>query len=966
MFFKNIQCPYLLIMFRKNLLKKFIDEYGYTYKILDDYRQTVESFKNSLETVLDTKITFEIKITPYECVVSKKSYEYTFFTNTSHVLCHIPAITEKGYFIIDGIEKTCLIQEHKNNYNIYLSKDDQGISCETRFPSSALPLRLRLKSLFQIDLDFSSACNEISKVRQNDPSAKCRKRDYFFSIDSIMNYYGHELSDLYEMAFSVDHKLSDAKTFTTILLAISLTSHPKITDDEMNIIKSKFFPVSSDKDFTNTVYYMLYMMIFMYFGKKSLSNRDNYVNKVVYKTNDIVKNIFNKILKKSKHTRSIDTLVEKELYSLLRDGKQIINNKIYSKMVVQTSMRSQLDEISSSRKIVVPCDENSKNIHMRHISPSSLGLVCPCETPDGKNVGMIKHMSITCLFSRSEPASIVSVRLYLDKICISNIGKDTHLVILDGVVLGSTNIHIKIISSHIKKINPTFSVSPYELSNLVIHIRTRQGRYIRPLIKLNGLADWSQLDDNRYNFPKLVDMNLIEYLDAGEQQCATIADLSYHGDYKKYTHMEIHPISIMGFCAALIPFSNHNQSARNVFASSMVKQSLQEYFQRDISGDLKFLEYSQRPFVQTIMGELLEETYIEQHNGVNLIVAIMSYTGYNQEDGIIISKGAIERGLFRVINQTVTTCELYGDESKILDFESDSKSRNSHGIPNLSAKFDTGDIFCSIVDGISEKRFREVPAKPGRVIQTVCDRNNLRIVSIRAKSMEVGDKISSRHAQKGVITKVMPQEDLPFTESGIVPDIIINPHGIPGRMTIGQLIEGLFGKNCAIDGIRSLDGTPFSDVDHVVSDKISEVEFLTNGMSGLSITNPISMGIVYYLTLKHQVEDKIHVRESGGSKVTFSGQPAGGRSKGGGLRFGEMETDCLVSHGASESIQKISSLSDNTKINICPKCGLLINRKNCPLCQVPITSKNGPYSIEVLSHLLAAENIATKIDTKSF
>ncbi|OAQ22990.1 beta and beta-prime subunits of DNA dependent RNA-polymerase, partial [Linnemannia elongata AG-77] len=264
-----------------------------------------------------------------------------------------------------------------------------------------------------------------------------------------------------------------------------------------------------------------------------------------------------------------------------------------------------------------------------------------------------------------------------------------------------------------------------------------------------------------------------------------------------YTHAEIHPASVFGLPASLIPYANHNQTARNIFASSMVKQAMQVTPIPSVHYEGKYLLDGQRPLVGIVGGELLG--LYEAPNGVNLVVAIMSYTGYNMEDAIIVSQSAVQRGLFatRVRNGPLE--------------EDPEEYPRQASMPGL-----------------------------GR------DGDEYRLLS-------VGDKISSRHAQKGVIGRMLPQEDMPFTDDGTVPDIIFNSHGIPSRMTMGQLLEGVIGITCVMTG-EFADGTPWNhetSLDEIVQVEANGTRQLYNGFTGSTIETLHCLSMVYYMPLKH-------------------------------------------------------------------------------------------------------------------
>lgn len=331
-------------------------------------------------------------------------------------------------------------------------------------------------------------------------------------------------------------------------------------------------------------------------------------------------------------------------------------------------------------------------------------------------------------------------------------------------------------------------------------------------------------------------------------------------------------------------------------------------------------------------------------NGVNLVVCIMSITGYNQEDAIIVKKSSIDRGLFSSVVKHTSTVTV-DNPWNIVD--------------------DQGKL--CILHGGTEKTLTDVKSmmlrpKVTGVKESIVEngRSKIDVTMEENRNLHLGDKLASRHAQKGVVGMIMNEEDMPFTSSGMTPDIIINPHAIPSRMTVGQLLEGVLGKHSAMTGTFE-DGTPFlrknkKELEDIVS--MNDTEQVTLGTTGESVKIPVAMGIVYYMALKHQAADKMYVR-SAGPKSIMSRQPISGRSKGGGLRFGEMEYDCLVAHGASKLVTEISENSDMVDVPYCASCCVVTDvfDSPCRLCGGNTIYKRMPFSYVVLKDLMLASNI---------
>ncbi|MCX8162775.1 MAG: DNA-directed RNA polymerase subunit B, partial [Candidatus Bathyarchaeota archaeon] len=463
-----------------------------------------------------------------------------------------------------------------------------------------------------------------------------------------------------------------------------------------------------------------------------------------------------------------------------------------------------------------------------------------------------------------------------------------------------------------------------------LYVNCDPGRCRRPLIivdggrPLLGRDHMDALKEGAITWDELVRMGIIEYIDAEEEENCLVA-LNYEDICMETTHIEIAPYTIFGVCASLIPYAEHNHSPRNSYEAAMAKQALgvyatNYYFRVDSRGHL--LHYPQIPIVQTKPMEVMG--YHQRPTGQNLVVAIISYSGYNMEDAVIFNKSSIDRGLMRSTFFKTYEAECYqymggetdrfeipSSETKGYKGESYYEKLESDGLTYPECELSTGD---ALVGKTSPPRFMEEyrelgaygisrrdtslslkskgPAIVDTVVLTVdAQGNKVAKVKVREQRIpELGDKFASRHGQKGVIGIVFRQEDMPFTEDGLIPDIIINPHAIPSRMTVGQLMESIAGKIGAITG-RFMDGTAFINDS---ADKLDEIlrkfgfryggrEIMYDGTTGYKFEADIFIGIVYYQKLHHMVSDKIHARARGQVQM-LTRQPTEGRARGGGLR----------------------------------------------------------------------------------
>ncbi|MFH1506594.1 MAG: DNA-directed RNA polymerase subunit B [archaeon] len=566
------------------------------------------------------------------------------------------------------------------------------------------------------------------------------------------------------------------------------------------------------------------------------------------------------------------------------------------------------------------------------------------------------------------------------------------------------------------KMPPSVNVM-YDNKTNGVFIETSKGRVVRPLIvvkegkSLVTERHVEQLKKSEINWSDLLKQGVIEYLDAAEEENALVAfkeeDLTF-----EHTHMEIIPMTIIGLCTSLVPFGHHNHSVRLNQGSKNQKQAVGFYaanFPLRMDMDVNILHYPQVPIVGTIMNEMFE--YDKHPIGQNVTVAVMSYEGYNMEDAIVLNQGSIDRGLARsTYFRPVVTEELrYSggliDEIGIPDkdvkgfkTEHDYRFLEGDGIIFPEAKVAEGDVvigktspprFLSALDEYnltqSSRRESSMSLKHGEtgIVDFVLFTENIegnKLVQVRLRQNrrpEIGDKFTSRHGQKGVIALVVPEADIPFSASGLKPDLIFGTHGVTSRMTVSHLIELIGGKVGALSG-RNIDGTIFdSEKEADLRIELKKLGFRENGteamfsgVTGEKFHSEIFIGNIYYLKLKHMVANKIHSRARGPIQL-LTRQPTEGRAKEGGLRLGEMEKDTFVAHGASLLLKERFD-SDRTIVPICESCGLVgvyDERKNsyhCPICgdSVEITNVELSYAFKLMLDELKSLIIYPKLKLK--
>ena len=595
------------------------------------------------------------------------------------------------------------------------------------------------------------------------------------------------------------------------------------------------------------------------------------------------------------------------------------------------STMSQLRRVSSSM------EKTQKLPKPRYLHGSHFGRFCPAETPEGAPCGLENQLTVQSYISlEREPQAIRRIiQQYLLEPTVENMGNTK--VFLNGVYEGST-IEGKRLVETVRYTRRTgqfakdISVSFQPWRN-AIHISTTAGRVCRPLLIVqDGKCVYETLNEpGNMSFNQLLCEGAIEYLDCEEEDTMFVSffvkDLT-----QKHTHCEISNAMMNGLCAATIPFSDRNPGTRNTYQCAMAKQAQGvnvSNFQTRMDTTTNILHYGQRPLVST--GLANEYGVHDLPTGTNAIVAIMSM-GYNQEDSIIVNQSALDRGFARADTYKTIRDSLSGKDQSVFKRPSKKKRVGKYslleqdGLLRPGVKVKPGDC---IIGKVSQNEDNSQLSHIKGTIDDVLmyqERNGDRAVKVRVRQSRipvVGDKFSSRHGQKGTVGMLYTQEDMPFTMDGIVPDIIINPHAIPSRMTVAHLIECLTGKIGALKGTFE-DASPFNG--RKVDDLMNELkeagfnskgnEILISGITGKMIKSQIFMGPTFYQRLKHMVDDKVHARGRG-KRNALTNQPNGGRKSEGGLRVGEMEKDALNSHGVPYVInERMCVSSDAYKMNI--------------------------------------------------
>ncbi|KAK2714943.1 hypothetical protein QYM36_009817, partial [Artemia franciscana] len=605
---------------------------------------------------------------------------------------------------------------------------------------------------------------------------------------------------------------------------------------------------------------------------------------------------------------------------------------------------------------------------VRSLVGSQWGVLCPSDTPEGEGCGLVKNLAllahITTPSDDKEHRSLVKSLGAEDIQCVdlSKLGK-TYMVLVNGSLVAATDKPAALVRA-IRHLRRKGYGSPFvsvylENRHRCVYIATDGGRLCRPYIIVeNGKPKVTtqhiqDLSNGKITFQDFVDGGLVEYLDVNEENLSLVA-VSEFEVTPSHTHMEIEPYTILGVVAGLIPFPHHNQSPRNTYQCAMGKQAMGVIGlnQRMRIDSLQYnIVYPMKPMVKSRTIDLIN--FEQLPAGQNAIVAVMSYSGYDIEDAIVLNQASVDRGYGRCIVYKNEVIQLRSYDKGLCDKidgplvdkvtrEPDRRHviLGKDGIVEPGSRIQQGNVLVnkkvplasSLNLSLSEAhlaRYQDVPVSSffnsiftsvvlcrykhdvesfAEQVLLSSNKESSMLVKISLRQVrrpELGDKFSSRHGQKGVTAIIVPQENMPFSCYGVVPDMIMNPHGFPSRMTVAKLIELLAGKAGLLDGKQHY-GTCFggSKVKDVSDDLIRHgynylgKEVLTCGLTGEPLTGYIYFGPVYYQKLKHMVQDKMHARSSGPVKP-LTRQPVEGRAKEGGLRVGEMERDCLIAYGST-------------------------------------------------------------------
>ncbi|XP_045792607.1 DNA-directed RNA polymerase II subunit RPB2-like [Trifolium pratense] len=847
---------------------------------------------------------------------------------------------------------------------------------------------------------------------------------------------------------------------------IGLTKEKRIKY-AMDILQKEMLPHVDVKEHCETkkAYYFGYIihrLLLCALGRRAEDDRDHYGNKRLDLAGPLLGGLFRRLFRKL--TIDLRGYVQKRVdngkdvnlqfaikaktitdglkYSLATGNWGLANAAGTRAGVSQVLNRLTFaSTLSHLRRVCCPQGRQGKLTKPRQLHNSQWGMMCPAETPEGQACGLVKNLALMVYITVGSAKYPIMQFLEesgsenLEEIFPARIAQATK-VFVNGCWVGIHSNPDKLVETlrnHRRRVDVNTEVGVVrDIPLRELHIYTDYGRCSRPLfivdnqrllIKKKDIHKLQQRESTEDSgWSDLVSKGFIEYIDAEEEETTMIsmtiselvqARLNPEEAYSDtYTHCEIHPSLILGVCASIIPFPDHNQSPRNTYQSAMGKQAMGIYvtnYQLRMDTLSYVLYYPQKPLVIT---RAMEHLHFRQlPAGINAIVAIACYSGYNQEDSVIMNQSSIDRGFFRSLSfrsyrdvekkMGTLVKEDFGrpDRATTMGMTHGSYDKlDDDGLAPPGTRVSGSDVIIGKTTPLSQEDAQGKAARysrrdhsrslrhseTGMVDQVLLTTNadGLRFVKVRVRSVripQIGDKFSSRHGQKGTVGMTYTQEDMPWTVEGITPDIIVNPHAIPSRMTIGQLIECIMGKFAAQMG-KEGDATPFTDVTvdniskylHKCGYQMRGFETMYNGHTGQRLSAMIFLGPTYYQRLKHMVDDKIHSRGRGPVQI-HTRQPSAGRSRDGGLRFGEMERDCMISHGAAHFMkERLFDQSDAYRVHVCEHCGLIAiaNLKKtsfeCRGCmnRTDIVQVHIPYACKLLFQELMSMAIAPRMLTK--
>ncbi|ESO92257.1 hypothetical protein LOTGIDRAFT_233244 [Lottia gigantea] len=965
-----------------------------------------------------------------------------------------------GYFITRGAEKVILIQEQLSKNRMIVDQDSKGsIECSVTSStherksktyvivkhskyylkhnifSENIPVAIAFKAMgIECDQEIVQLIGSEEEVMAC--VAPCLEECYraqVFTQAQALRWIGGKIRQRNQWPSANKCKLDEARdVLNTVILA-----HVPVEDWNFKL-KAVYLAL------------MIRRVILTQGDKVSIDDRDYYGNKRLELAGQLLSLLFEDLFKKfnSELKKIADQTIPKPRaaqFDILKHMRQdqITNGLVFAissgnwtikrfKMeragVTQVLSRlSYISAIGMMTRVTSQFEKTRKVSGPRSLQPSQWGLLCPSDTPEGEACGLVKNLALmTHITTDMNEAPLIRLAFNLGVEDIELLSgeeltsKYVYTVFLNGNILGVIRDYKRLVKTfrmmrRAGYISEFVSIFPNH-GHRCVYIASDGGRVCRPYIIVNNqqpLVKSKHIEELTQGFRSFEDFlkeGLVEYLDVNEENDCMVS-LYEREITADTTHLEIEPFTILGVCAGLIPYPHHNQSPRNTYQCAMGKQAMGTiaYNQRNRIDTLMYLlAYPQAPLVKSKVIELI--SFDKLPAGQNATVAVMSYSGYDIEDALVINKASLDRGFGRclVYRKHAVTMKRYTNQTfdKVMGPLIDSTTNKppwKHQLLDVDGICMPGErvenrqvlvnkhmpVVSNPVAGapvnLQSVNYKETPltyrgAMSGYCEQVLITSNPdeaflIKILMRQTRRPEIGDKFSSRHGQKGVCGLIIPQEDMPFTDLGICPDIIMNPHGFPSRMTVGKLIELLGGKAGVLEGKfhygTAFGGDKVADLSQVLVDhgfNYLGKDYVTSGITGEACEAYIYFGPVYYQKLKHMVLDKMHARAKG-PRAVLTRQPTEGRSRDGGLRLGEMERDCLIGYGASMLLlERLMISSDAFQVDVCSSCGLLGYSGWCQYCKSSksVSTLKMPYACKLLFQELQSMNIVPRLSLQKY
>ncbi|CUE72376.1 DNA-directed RNA polymase III, putative [Bodo saltans] len=962
-----------------------------------------------------------------------------------------------GYFIIKGVEKVCLVQEQQSKNRVIIEADDHGnilahVQSKTHYSISKCSVTFRKGKVVMTHRSFTEDIPVVillkalglesdQHIAQHIGSGPEVEKVLFACFEHAAKHGVVNQNDA--LAFIGERRKENAWEVddgnATNKQQVIKSKADRAADFLASVLLCHIREgeVQRDWNFRHKALYVCYMVRRMIEATKDstlLDERDFYGNKRFETTGTLMALLFEDLLKQ--FNRVVKTAMDQQLSKkdatkpfsvkqLMESKAEVIQNGM---QMAVSSGRWELKRFNMSRQGItqvlsrlsyIAClgmmtrlassfEKTRKVSGPRSLQPSQWGMVCPCDTPEGESCGLVKNFALL---------SQVTLDLddFLVRSAMHNLGVEEidtvspaeflmhHTVFLNGTLIGIHRYPNRL-TRGIRALRRSGRLHPHvsvysQSKQKSVHLGCDGGRIVRLYLVVNDgklvvtPEHLDQLRDGKRTINDFLAEGIVEFVDVNEGNDCLIAvypkDITIHT-----THMEVEPLSMLGVVAGIIPYPHHNQSARNTFQSAMGKQALGGIaYNQQIRVDTVLLlgVYPQRPLCRSKAMNITN--YEKLGAGINAIVCVMSYSGYDIEDAQIYNRSSLDRGYGRCIVLRKHEIELQKQPNGQFDIvlPSDStdprfKYLNNDGIISKGAPVKQFDVLVNKFQPVPGGNPKATPlvfkypqtaivdhvviTPPGDSERSHDVEQKIKVVTREVRPPEPGDKFSSRHGQKGVVGLITDGTNLPFNEKGMTPDMIMNPHGFPSRMTVGKLIELVSGKRGVIEG-RFGDGTAFAgdSVDGIGSALVQSgfnyqgKDVFYSGITGELMPAYVFFGPIYYQRLKHMVTDKMHAR-AGGPRSLLTRQPTEGRARSGGLRVGEMERDCMVGYGAAMLLnERLLKSSDIFTADVCSHCGHLGFKGYCPYCHAKgtISKVNMPYAFKLLLQEMQGMGISTRL-----